>query len=407
MSSRALLGTGVFVLAALGCSRKEPAAALAAPPPAVVTVAAPEQETVTDHRDFTGRTVAIDSVVVRARVTGYLDKVLFKEGADVQAGDLLYEIDPRPYQAALAQAEGNVAAAEAKLVRLEADLGRAKALLEQKVISQEGYDQANGDRAETVGTLQALRAAVERAKLDLEFTVIKSPIAGRTGERRLAPGNLVMADDTALTSIVSLDPIRAEFDVDERSVLLYRERIRENQVKSARDTTVAVLLGLSNEPGFPHEGVIDFVDNQLDATSGTIRARAVFPNPEKVLSPGLFVRIRVPFSQPHAALLVDERALMADQRGWFVFVVDAQGLVQYRPVELGERENGRAVIAKGLEANERVIVNGLQRARPGAKVEAHTESETAEAPAATPSAPGKTAAARPDATTSSKSDKSE
>jgi RND family efflux transporter MFP subunit len=387
MSSRALAGTGILALAALGCGRKDPAAPPTLPPP-VVTVATPEEETVTDYRDFTGRTVAVDSVVVRARVTGYLDKVLFKEGADVQAGDLLYEIDPRPYEAALAQAEGNVAAAEARLVRLEADLGRARTLFEEKVISQEGLDTASSERAETVGTLQSLRAAVERAKLDLEFTHIKAPISGRTGERRLSPGNLVMADDTALTSIVTLDPIHAEFDVDERSVLLYRERIREKQVKSARETEVGVLLGLTDETGFPHTGVIDFVDNQLDATSGTIRARAVFPNPERVLSPGLFVRIRVPFSQPHRAILLDERALSADQRGWYVFVVDAEGLVQYRPVEVGERENGRAVIEKGLEGGERVIVNGIQRARPGAKVDARTAEK--------PAAAGTPAAARTD-----------
>ena len=380
MGPRAFLGS-VLLLVAPGCSRQGTAAA-PAPPPAVVTVALPEQDTVTDYRDFTGRTVAIDAVVVRARVTGYLDKVLFKEGADVHAGDLLYEIDPRPYQAELAQAEGNVAAAEAKLVRLEADLARARTLLAEKVISQEGFDTASSERAETVGTLQALRAAVERAKLDLEFTHIRAPISGRTGERKLSPGNLVMADDTALTSIVSLDPIYAEFDVDERSVLLYRERIREAKVRSAREAEVPVLLGLSDEEGFPHQGVIDFVDNQLDATSGTIRVRAVFPNPERVLSPGLFVRIRVPFSQPHPALLVDERALSADQRGWFVYVVDASGTVQYRSVELGEHEGGRVVIQEGLAPSERVIVTGLLRARPGARVEARLAEAAAPAEAA-------------------------
>jgi len=376
MTPRAFLGAGVFALAVLGCSRKGPATPQLPPPP-IVTVAIPDLEQVTDHRDFTGRTVAVDSVTVRARVTGYLERVLFKEGADVKAGDLLYEIDPRPYQAALDQAEGNAAAAESRLVRLAADLERSRKLLADGVVSQEVFDQAASQHAETSATIQALRAAVERAKLDLEFTRIHAPISGRTGASVLDVGNLVMADSTALTTIVSTDPIHATFDVDERSVLLYRALVRERKVKSARETEVPVMVGLSDEEGYPHRGVVDFVDNQLDPTSGTIRARAVIANPDGVLSPGLYVRIRVPFSQPHDALLVDERALSADQRGWFLLVVDADGMVQHRSVEIGANESGRVVIEKGLAPGERVIVNGIQRARPGIKVEAQEAEATA------------------------------
>jgi RND family efflux transporter MFP subunit len=365
-----------------GCARGS--AAPPAPPPPIVTVAVPVEQEVIESRDFTGRTAAIDSVVVRARVTGYLEKVLFKEGAEVQAGDSLYEIDPRPYQAVLSQAEGNVAAAEAKLVRLQADLERARKLLADGVISQEDFDRTTSDLAETTGTLHAVRAAVERARLDLEFTHIRAPIAGLTGRSELDVGNLVMADDTALTSIVSIDPIHANFDVDERSVLLYRERIREKKVQSAREAEVSVLLGLANEDGYPHRGQIDFVDNQLDPTSGTIRARAVFPNPERTISPGFFVRIRVPFDKPHPALLVDEHALGADQRGWYVYVVDGTGTVQHRPVEIGARSGGRVVIEQGLAAGERVIVNGIQRARPGGKVEAREERVVAQEPVPEP-----------------------
>lgn len=377
MGPRVLLATGLLLAA--GCSR-EGSGPPPAPPP-IVTVALPIVEEATEHRDFTGRTEAIDSVLVRARVTGYLETVHFKEGAEVAAGELLYEIDPRPYQAALDQAAGNLAGTEAKLAQLQADLERARKLLAEGVVSQEGFDRTTSELAETTGTLNALRATVERAKLDLEFTHIRAPIAGLTGRSELDPGNLVMADDSVLTSIVSIDPIHASFDVDERSVLLYRERVREKKVQSARDNEVKVLLGLTNEEGYPHEGVIDFVDNQLDPTSGTIRARAVFPNPERLISPGFFVRIRVPYDQPHPALWVDEHALGADQRGWFLLVVDGTGTVQHRPVEIGERHGGRVVIESGLAAGERVIVNGLQRARPGAKVEARE----AEVPA--PAAP--------------------
>lgn len=367
MSPRALLATGL-VLAATGCSRQGPAPQT--PPPPLVTVAPPLEQEVIEHRDFTGRTEAIDSVLVRARVTGYLDKVLFKEGTEVAAGELLYEIDPRPYQAVLHQAEGNVAGTEAKLAQLQADLERARKLLADGVVSQEGFDRTTSELAATSGTLLALRAAVERARLDLEFTHIRAPISGLTGRNELDPGNLVKADDSVLTSIVSIDPIHASFDVDERSVLLYRERVREKKVQSAREAEVGVLLGLANEEGYPHRGVIDFVDSQLDPTSGTIRARAVFPNPERLISPGFFVRIRVPFDKPHPALWVDEHALGADQRGWYLLVVDGTGTVQHRPVEIGERRGGRVVIEQGLAAGERVVVNGLQRARPGAKVEA-------------------------------------
>ncbi|NOT30441.1 MAG: efflux RND transporter periplasmic adaptor subunit, partial [Planctomycetes bacterium] len=299
MISRVHLGNGALVLGLLGCSPKGPAAQV--PPPPLVTVAAPIEQEVTDHRDFTGRTVAIDSVVVRARVTGYLDQVHFKEGAEVAAGELLYEIDPRPYQAVLSQAEGNVAGSEARFTRLAADLERARKLLADGVISQEDFERTTSELAEASGTLHAQRAALERAKLDLEFTRIRAPIAGLTGKSELDVGNLVMADASALTSIVSIDPIHASFDVDERSVLLYRQRIREKKVHSAREAEVPVLLGLANEEGYPHRGLIDFVDNQLDPTSGTIRARAVFPNPERTISPGFFVRIRVPFDQPHRA----------------------------------------------------------------------------------------------------------
>ncbi len=379
LDPRAHLVLPLLLLAAGACSRA--AGTPPAPPPPVVTYALPVEEEVVDYRDFTGRTIAIDSVVVRSRVTGYLEQVLFKEGAEVAAGDLLYQIDPRPYEAALSQAEGNVAAAEAEHERLEADMRRSTKLLEEAILSQEEFDRTAAALAAVAGRLQSLRAAVDSARLDIEFASIRAPIAGQTSISELDPGNLVVADVTALTSIVSVDPIHVQFDADERSVLLYRSLIAEKKVKSAREAEVPVSVGLSNEEGFPHEGMIDFVDNQLDASSGTIRVRAVIDNPSRNLSPGLFVRVRVPFSQPHAALLVDERALGADQRGWYLYIVGADGTVEHRGVKIGERRDGRVVISEGLAAGERVIVLGLQRARPGAKVDAR-EADAAAAPGA-------------------------
>lgn len=358
-----LFVTGVFV----GCERSAPPPDVE--PPTEVIVSRPIEREIVDYDTFTGLTAAVESVEIRARVSGYLDKIHFREGFEVKAGDLLFEIDPRPYQAALAQAEGNLASAEARLTRQDADLARARRLVGTLAISQQEFDRAAGDREETAASLQALRAVVERAKLDLEFTKVTAPISGRIDRALVSIGNLVAADTTILSTLVSLDPIYAYYDADEAAVLRFQQLVRERKAVSSRDAKVPVYLGLSNEQGYPHEGELNFVSNQFNPGTGTLRVRGVFSNEHRILTPGLFVRLRVPIGKPHRALLVTERALDTDQGQKILYVVNDNNEVVVRPVHLGELNDGLRVIEDGLKPEERVIVVGLQFVRPGATVE--------------------------------------
>jgi len=344
-----------------------------APEPAAVTVSEAMEDYVTDYATFTGSTAAVDSVEIRARVWGYLEKVHFQEGALVKKGELLFEIEPHTYQAALDQAEGNLAQLEARLVRLDADVARAQRLLEKGALSREQYDRAVGDRGETAGSLAAARAAVDRARLDLQYTKVVAPISGRVSRYVVTTGNLVQAGDqgggTLLTTIVSVDSMYAYFDVDERTVLRARQLIREGKAKSARDGQLPVWLALANEQGYPHEGTINFVDNQVNSKTGTLRLRGVFPNQDEALSPGFFVRVRVPIGLPHRALLISDRAIDNDQGDKIVYTVDADNQVVTQPVKLGALHDGLREITEGLKSGDRVIVSGLQQVRPGAVVE--------------------------------------
>jgi RND family efflux transporter MFP subunit len=336
--------------------------------PAPVQVSYPIEREVTDYSDHTGRTAAVESVEVRARVWGYIDKVKFKEGMLVKQGDVLFEIDPRTYDATLMQAEGNLAAQEAKAKRLDQDRQRALKLQPQAAISEQEFDKAVGDHAEAVASITSLKGTVKQARLDLEFTKVIAPVTGRVGKAFVTEGNLVQSSQgsgTVLTTVVSVDPMYAYFDVDERTVLRVRQLIREGKVKSARDVKWPVYLGLANEEGYPHKGTIDFVDNQVNPKVGTLRLRGVFPNKDELLSPGYFVRVRVPIGYPHKALLITERALDADQGQKIVYVVGPDNKVASRPVRLGSLHNGLRAIEDGLKAGDRVIVNGLQQIRPG------------------------------------------
>jgi RND family efflux transporter MFP subunit len=338
-----------------------------------VAVSRPVERDVTDYADFTGRTDAVDSVEVRARVGGYLDRVNFQEGAMVKKGDVLFEIDPLPYRAALAQAEGNLESVEARVLRLNADFARARRLVGNSAIGREEFDKIAGDRSEATASRAALKAAVERAKLDLQYSRVTAPVSGRISRYVVTVGNLVQAGEqgrgTLLTTIVSVDPMYAYFDVDEHTALRVRQLIREGKSDSPRDGNFPVSLGLANEEGFPHQGTINFVDNQVNPKTGTIRLRGVFPNKEQVLLPGYFARVRTPIGRPHKALLVSERALDTDQGQKILYVVNDKNEVVSRPVQLGALHNGLREITAGLKPRERVIVTGLQQVRPGTIVE--------------------------------------
>jgi RND family efflux transporter MFP subunit len=341
------------------------------PAPMVVTVSKPVEREVTEYSDQTGRTAAVDSVEVRPRVWGQLEKFNFKEGALVKKGDVLFEIDPRTYKATLSQSEGNLASGKAKLARLELELKRAEGLVKKQTISQQEYEKAIYDRNEAEAAITTLKAVVDQAQLDLDFTKVTAEVNGRVGRALVTKGNLVQSGQsggTVLTTLVSVESMYAYFDVDERTVLRVRELIRKGKAKSARDVPLPVFLGLANEEGYPHEGTLDFVDNQVNPKTGTLRVRGIFPNAQETLAPGYFVRIRVPIGFPHKAFLISERAIDTDQGKKIVYVVDQNNKVAIRPIRVGSLQDGLREV-EGLKSAERVIVTGLQQVRPGLTVE--------------------------------------
>ncbi|HEY4233319.1 MAG TPA: efflux RND transporter periplasmic adaptor subunit [Lacipirellulaceae bacterium] len=359
----------VLLCAVTGCGRlgRQSPAIL----PTIVTVSYPIEQDVTEYADFSGRTAAVESVEVRARVNGYLEKVNFKEGELVHKGDVLFEIDPRPYQAQVEIATGQVAAADAMVQRTQADDARAKALRASTpgAISQQDLDQYQAAADQATANADTARATLKNNQLNLDFTTVIAPIDGRVSRYYVTVGNLVVQDQTLLTTIVSVDPIYAYFDVDESTVLRVRELIRTGKMQSAREVSVPAWLSLSNDDGFPYEGTINFIDNQVDPKTGTLRVRGVFPNKDEKLSPGFFVRVRVRIGVPHPAVLVNERAVQADQGQKIVYVVNDKDEVVYRPVRVGPRHGSQVEIENGLKTDERIIVNGLQRVRPGVTVE--------------------------------------
>lgn len=338
------------------------------PPPPEVLVSQPVTRQVRDYVDFPGRMEAVNSIEIRARVTGYLDKVYFQEGADIQQGALLFEIDPRPYKADLARAEGTVLQSEGRLKRLEADYQRAADLLPRHAIGREDFDRIAGDRTEAAGALAVAKAGRDMAELNLSFTKVRAPLSGRISRRYIDPGNLVKADETALTTIVSLDPIYAYFDLDERTTLQLQRLIRQGKMQWSAGASLEVLLGLADEDGFPRKGTINFADNRVDPDTGTWRLRGLFANPDQSLAPGLFVRIRLPIGNPYSATLVSEEALGTDQGQKFLYVVTDKNTVEYRRVRVGRLHEGLRVITEGLGPGEKVVVGGLQRVRPGVEV---------------------------------------
>jgi RND family efflux transporter MFP subunit len=348
-----------------GCNKPAPPPA---PPPPPVTVAKPIKKEIIEWDEYTGRTGAVESVDIRPRVSGYIDNITFKAGDRVYKGDLLFVIDPRPYQAALDQAQAQLRQAQANQQLQEANFARQDRLRQSGVIAKEDFDTALSNKNQAAAQVLANAAAVETAKLNLNFTQVTSPITGRISREQVTVGNLVQADSTLLTNIVSIDPIYAYFNVDERAVLNYQQLVRQGKLADARSQSVPVHLQLENERGFPHEGVIDFINNQFDPSTGTLQVRGVFPNATAFLTPGAFVRVRVAGGPLHEAILVTDRAIGTDQGTKFVLVIDDQNVVGVKPLVLGPEVEGLRVVRSGLTGDEQVIVNGIVNARPGSKV---------------------------------------
>ncbi|WP_051331756.1 efflux RND transporter periplasmic adaptor subunit [Methylocaldum szegediense] len=373
---RITLWLGLFaVLAALliGCGGQSDApAAEAEAPPVKVKVAQPLQKEVLEWDEYTGRIEAMETVEVRARIDGYLDKVNFKAGDKVKKGDLLFVIDPRPYQAELKRAEGELERARARLELAKNDLQRAEHLRRAKAISEEEYDARSKGQREAAAAVRAAEAAAQMARLNLEFTEIRAPISGRIGREFVTRGNLVSGGGagTLLTIIVSVDPVYVYVDADERAVLKYRRLAEAGKRTSARETRITAKLALIDESDFPHEGYIDYIDPRMDPSTGTLRARAVFSNPNEFLSPGFFARLRVPGSAPYQGLLVPDRAVGTDQGQKFVWVAKDDGSVEYRRIVPGTVTGQMRVISEGLQPDDWVVIEGVHKLSPGTRIEA-------------------------------------
>ena len=381
--------------AALVLSACGPRPAPAPPPPKVKVVQAVARE-ITEWDEYTARLDAIDSVEVRPRVSGYLQSIHFQDGAIVHKGDLLFLIDPRPYEAALRRAEADVDLAESRLALARKNFARAADLLASHAISQEESDIRASNLRQAEASVEEAQAAVDAARLDVEFTRVSAPVAGRVGRKLVTEGNLINGgvgtQGTLLTTIVSLDPIYAYFEADEGALLKYSRLARTGQRPSSRDYKNPVHVALADEEGFPHEGVMDFVDNQVDRGTGTIVGRALLPNPDLSLIPGLFARLRLPGSGRYRAILLPDEAIGSDQSQKFVYLVDGESKAQYRTVKIGPLVDGLRVVREGVTSEDWVVVAGLQRVRPGLNVDAQRETipsaESGEATTSTTAAPG-------------------
>ena len=350
------------------------------PPPPKVTVAKPLQKEVIDYLEFTGTTRAFEEVEMRARVAGFLQRMEFTPGTKVEKGDLLFVIDPREYQAELNAAKAELGSAEAKLRRAQAEFTRAEKLFKQKAGAEKNVVKWRGERDIAKAAVARTKAKVEQARLNLSYTKVTAPITGRVSRNYVDLGNLVgEGEPTLLTKVTRNDPMYVYFNLNERDLLMvmamYRKTVKEKDLNSDKDASIKadipLFLGLANEEGYPHKGTLDFAESGVDTGTGTLQLRGVFPNPgpERVLVPGLFARLRMPFDKQQNALLVTERAIGADQGGRYLLVVNSENVVEKRPIRMGRLEDGLRVIKEGVQSSEWVVVNGLQRARPGAKVD--------------------------------------
>ncbi|QFT53695.1 efflux RND transporter periplasmic adaptor subunit [Microbulbifer sp. THAF38] len=345
-----LFGLSALVLA--GCGSGEPTGQQ--PPPPAVEVAQVSTEATTLWRSFTGRVVAPETVELRPRVSGYIDRVSFAEGALVERGDVLFTIDQRPYKAKLRAAEAELQRVRSELAFSEKQAGRAQQLLDSKAISREEYDRRIASRDAERAALNAAEAAVENARLDLQYTEVTAPISGRVSRALVTRGNLANADTTLLTTLVSVDPMYVYFESDEQTFAVSRNLLNDG----ARPP---VHIGLAGENGYPHKGQLDFIDNRLNSHTGTIQFRAVVANPNGTFKPGQFARVEMPIEEMAQAVLIDSKAVLTDQDRRYVYVVTQDNLTERRPVEVGPRQGERTLIRSGLQTGDQIVVNGLQK----------------------------------------------
>ncbi len=364
-----LVALPLLAAAIAGCDQTESQAQQGPPPAPQVTVAQPVKKLVADRQEYVGRFVAVDAVEVRARVSGYLDAIHFRDGQMVKKGDLLFTIDRRPFQHALEQARASLDQARANLAFADADLDRGQSLKLDSTITRQSLDQRVQAKRVAEATVKAQEAAVQQAELDLEFTELRAPVAGRMGDRRVSVGNLVTGgtsgNTTLLATIQSTDPIRLEFTWDETSYLRF---LRAHKVETGAPLNVPVTLKLIDDDGFNHKGHIDFIDNAINTSTGAIRGRAEFDNPEGVFTPGMFARIQVAMAPPAEQYLVPDSAIGTEQVRKFVYVIGEGDVATPKYVELGALVGDLRVVRSGLDDKDRVIINGLMRVRPGAKV---------------------------------------
>jgi RND family efflux transporter MFP subunit len=338
------------------------------PPPPAVTIAQPQTRDIVDWIEFTGSTKATATVELRSRVKGYLQEVRFEDGSHVKHGDLLFVIEKTPFEAELEAAEAALAKAQAATQLAKANLTRTKQLVAERAVSDQQLDVDTAELATAEANERAAGASLIQAKLNLSYTEIRAPMDGRIGRHLVDVGNLVLPDSTLLAVIESIDPIHAYFSVSERDLLRIMDMLRKNLLPDPEKHPPELFLSLADEDNFPHKGVLDFREVGVDPSTGTTLRRALFDNKNSLLLPGMFVRIRGALGKAQPQLVIEERAIGSDQRGNFVLVVNDKNLVEYRPVKLGSSEQGQRVILEGLKANEWIVVNGLQRARPGAPV---------------------------------------
>ncbi|MBA4107390.1 MAG: efflux transporter periplasmic adaptor subunit [Pirellula sp.] len=369
------IGFALTAVGIVGCAKPNE---YVQPPPPAVTVAQPVEREVVNQLEFTGNTRATEAVDVRARVNGYLQKIDFADGADVNAGDVLFVIEPAPFEAALDAAKAALQKAEATLSLANADLARTQPLVQRGASTEQELDVKKADVATAKADVASAKAALVQAELNLSYTQVKSPISGRVSRHMVDIGNLVQAEQTMLTRVEAFDPIHAYFAISESDVLALMASTPGTSAASLKENPPTIYVGLTGENGYPHEGKLDFAEAGIDPQSGTQMRRGIFPNSDKSLVPGMFVRVRLPVGSPAPGLMVPDRAIAMDQSGEYVLVVNDKDTVERRPVKLGLRVANMRVVNEGIQASDWIVINGLQRARPGTPVKPERTTELPE-----------------------------